>query len=109
MPTYSYFCEIHKEFEVQQSIKDEPLEACPKCIKYGVIKYHCKSCDASWFYPKGEADYSGVPNSMWNPPICVSCNSNDIESLLSKPKKLISLSSFSLKGGGWGSTGYSKN
>ena len=28
MPTYEYECEIGHVFEVQQSIKDEPLEKC---------------------------------------------------------------------------------
>jgi putative FmdB family regulatory protein len=62
MPTYTYFCKVHKEFEVQQSIKDPPLTECPKCKK------------------KGKKS--------------------------SPPKRLISLSSFQLKGGGWGSEGY---
>lgn len=35
MPTYNYFCEVHKEFEVSHSIKDE-LEECPKCKEEGL-------------------------------------------------------------------------
>lgn len=36
MPTYEYqcknkLCENHEPFEVQQSIKDEPLKDCPIC------------------------------------------------------------------------------
>lgn len=62
MPTYAYHCDFHKEFEVQQSIKDPPLQECPKCKENGV-----KS----------------------NP-----------------PKRLISLSSFHLKGGGWAKDNY---
>ena len=63
---YEYFCENHKEFEIEQKINDQPLQECPHCKKEGK-----KS---------------------------------------SPPKKLISLGSFSLKGGGvgWASSGYSK-
>lgn len=64
MPTYMYICREHKEFEVQQSIKDPPLKKCPQCEKEG----------------------------LKNPP----------------PKRLISLSNFVLKGGGWASEGYKK-
>ena len=35
MPTYMYECVQHKEFEVQQSIKDPPLTECPHCKKEG--------------------------------------------------------------------------
>lgn len=35
MPVYCYSCEIHKEFETLQSIKDPPLQECPHCIKEG--------------------------------------------------------------------------
>jgi putative FmdB family regulatory protein len=34
MPTYIYFCEHHKEFEITHSIKDE-LTECPKCAEEG--------------------------------------------------------------------------
>lgn len=63
MPFYEYECVEHGIFEVQQSIKDEPLVYCPICLK---------------------------------------------ENKQTTIKKLISLSSFSLQGGGWASTGYSK-
>ena len=32
--TYLYFCEVHKEFEIEHSIKDK-LEFCPLCEKEG--------------------------------------------------------------------------
>lgn len=32
MPTYEYECNsCHKHFERQQSMRDEPLKACPEC------------------------------------------------------------------------------
>jgi putative FmdB family regulatory protein len=32
MPTYEYACDAcHHEFEVVQSIKDDPITQCPKC------------------------------------------------------------------------------
>lgn len=34
MPTYTYFCEEHKEFEEFHSITEE-LEECPKCKAEG--------------------------------------------------------------------------
>lgn len=38
MPTYEYLCsEKHQVFEVQQSIKDEPLTECPRCKEEGII------------------------------------------------------------------------
>ena len=34
MPTYNYRCqECGHEFEVRQSMKDEPLKECPECEK----------------------------------------------------------------------------
>ncbi len=33
MPVYEYECPTHKTIEVQQSIKDNALEFCPKCIE----------------------------------------------------------------------------
>lgn len=37
MPTYEYLCENkHQVFEVQQSIKDDPLTLCPHCKEEGV-------------------------------------------------------------------------
>jgi putative FmdB family regulatory protein len=34
MPTYEYACDAcHHEFEVVQSIKDDPISKCPKCKK----------------------------------------------------------------------------
>lgn len=106
MPTYSYFCKIHKEFEAQQSIKDSPLEACPKCVQIGFVEYCCKLCDTSWVYPRSEAETLGVPEDAWGVPICINCNSKEVESRSPKPKRLISLGNFILKGGGWSSEGY---
>lgn len=37
MPTYEYVCpKCHHEFELFQSMRDEPLKKCPKCKKAGV-------------------------------------------------------------------------
>lgn len=35
MPTYTYHCEIHKEFDTEHSVK-EKLEECPKCQEEGL-------------------------------------------------------------------------
>lgn len=35
MPTYTYYCEVHREFETEHSIK-EKLEECPKCQEEGL-------------------------------------------------------------------------
>lgn len=35
MPTYTYECEIHKEFEEMHSINDE-LQECPQCKAEGL-------------------------------------------------------------------------
>lgn len=64
MPTYEYCCLNHGNFEIKQSIHDEPLQKCPECEKEGI---------------KSEP-----------------------------PKKLISVSSFQLVGGGWAKDNYSK-
>lgn len=35
MPTYTYGCRVcGNEFEIEQSIKDEPSAECPKCRIY---------------------------------------------------------------------------
>jgi putative FmdB family regulatory protein len=37
MPTYEYACpKCGHAFELQQSMRDEPLKKCPKCKKTGV-------------------------------------------------------------------------
>lgn len=36
MPTYTYRCEVHGEFEVEHSMK-EKLEDCPKCQSEGLV------------------------------------------------------------------------
>jgi putative FmdB family regulatory protein len=93
MPTYNYVCKVHKEFEVQQSIKAEPLETCPKCVEDNILEWHCKSCNATY-------DIASK--------CCVNCKSEDIACHHPKPKRLISLTNFALKGGGWASEKYSK-
>lgn len=35
MPTYTYHCEVHGEFEEMHSINDQ-LEECPKCKEEGL-------------------------------------------------------------------------
>lgn len=35
MPTYTYYCEVHGEFENFHSINDK-LEECPKCKEEGL-------------------------------------------------------------------------
>jgi putative FmdB family regulatory protein len=35
MPTYTYRCEIHGEFDQEHSIKEQ-LEDCPKCQEEGL-------------------------------------------------------------------------
>lgn len=35
MPTYTYHCEIHGEFDFEHSIKDH-LQECPKCKEEGL-------------------------------------------------------------------------
>lgn len=93
---YEYLCKIHGVFEVQQSMKELPLENCSKCLQEENIEYHCKDCDSSW-----------ISNIDEKNKLC-ECASTNLEKRSPKPKKLISLSSFTLKGGGWASTGYNK-
>lgn len=59
--------------------------------------YHCDQCNKTF----------EVQQSINDPHLqeCPKCRENGIDS--SPPKKLISLSSFHLKGSGWGNTGYS--
>lgn len=39
MPTYAYFCKpCRKEFEVFQSMKDDPLTTCPLCERKGQVQ-----------------------------------------------------------------------
>lgn len=104
MPVYLYNCKIHGEFEEQQSIKDPPLEACPKCVSAGIVEYYCPTCDLTTGYSTEAKDiFDVIPN-----PAHTKCGVCDIQSetRFPKPKKLISLSSFQLRGGGWASEGY---
>lgn len=103
MPSYDYKCRIHGIFEAQQSIKAPALEECPKCIQAGILEYHCKECDTVWSYPTSESESLGVKPSDKH---CINCDNKEVECRSPKPKRLISLGSFILKGGGWGSEGY---
>lgn len=97
MPYYDYKCNIHGVFEVQQSIKSDPLHECPKCKQEGIFEYHCKSCDNSWIF--SEKSEVSIVN-------CFDCKDQNVEKRSLKPTRLISLGSFVLKGGGWANTGY---
>ena len=35
MPTYNYYCDVHKEVEYEHSIKDK-IDFCPKCKELGI-------------------------------------------------------------------------
>jgi putative FmdB family regulatory protein len=37
MALYEYECEVHKVFEVKQSMKDDALTECPHCKEEGKI------------------------------------------------------------------------
>lgn len=67
MPTYEYICELGHEFEVEQSIKDDPIKVCPEVIPF---------------------------------------SDPDFEKCEAPAKRLISQTSFILKGGGWFKDGY---
>ncbi len=73
MPTYVYECDRGHEFEIEQSITDEPLTTCEEYV---------------------EAHSSDV--GAWGGPCGAPCN------------RLISQTSFILKGSGWANSGYSK-
>lgn len=101
MPTYLYYCPIHKNFEVQQSIKEEALNSCPQCILSDENKtdFHCTKCDARW----------GLSREEKLSKVCKSCGLHDcVEKVFPKPKRLISATSFILQGGGWARDNYSK-
>lgn len=121
MAMYDYECKIHGEFEVIQSVNDDPLENCPQCINDGYSEYYCSICDMSIV---AKEDSSGCPinetlvlikESDISKGICSECSISfrpngifeNFKKRLLKPQKLISKSSFILKGGGWGSSGYS--
>ena len=48
MPRYDYECPYHGVFEVEQNIKEDALEACPKPVKViaGVDEGQIKECCA---------------------------------------------------------------
>lgn len=101
MPTYAYSCAVHGEFETQQSIKAEPLKECPQCVSEKVFELHCDHCDFSW-RPNASIEIYDMEQTAY----CKGCNKPTISLRHPIPKKLISLSSFSLKGGGWAKEGY---
>lgn len=97
MPVYDYRCDVHGVFEVQQSIKDPPLDRCPQCVKEGRSEYYCETCKViHGALPEWTEGGESVE--------CNVCGNKLIP--WPKPKKLISLSSFVLKGGGWANEGY---
>jgi len=103
---YEYKCDIHGVFETQQSVKDEPLDRCPKCVEEGLVEYHCEHCNSTVGIPD-ELEIDHIYHMDRNNIICKGCGA-ELAPQWRKPKKLISLSSFSLRGGGWASSGYSK-
>jgi len=103
MPIYTYECPVHKEFEEQQSIKDPPLEKCPQCVEAGIMEHRCDKCDIIIGFPTSEEEVFGGTGS--DSMICFTCGKK-LQLQWHKPKKLISLSSFVLKGGGWAAEGY---
>lgn len=70
MPIYEYECEAGHTFELEQSIKDEPVKVCPEVIPF-----------------------SGP----------------DFERCEAPAKRIISSTSFILKGSGWFKDGYSSS
>jgi hypothetical protein len=105
MPTYTYYCNVHKEFEIEQSIKDDLLEKCPLCINDGYVEYNCKTCDNRWSINNNS--YKDA-KSLDKTSTCRACFSENTEQIFTKPVRLISKSSFILRGGGWASENYSK-
>lgn len=109
MPTYCYFCPIHNEFEIQQSINDPPLNECPQCVADFNLEYICNECGAHWLITNNLNNINELTKSDNN---CVNCNNSNIKSPINsrfiKPKKLISLTSFVLVGQGWAKDNYSK-
>lgn len=101
MPSYEYQCKIHGEFEAFQSIADEPLKECPQCATEGRLEYECRDCHATINVPNPAGATIIVPAK------CSTCPSEDLdEPRIVRPKKLISLSSFQLVGGGWAKDNY---
>ena|ERR1700743_820348 len=101
MPVYLYNCPIHNNFETQQSIKDDELESCPQCelSDENKIDLHCTKCNKRW----------GLSREERLSKVCKFCGAHDcVEKVFPKPKKLIAATSFILQGGGWASSGYSK-
>jgi putative FmdB family regulatory protein len=61
MPTYEYLCTVcNHEFECEQSIKDDPLEECPKCMVAGLKRV---INNQSGFILKGGGWYSDLYSS----------------------------------------------
>lgn len=81
-----------------QSISAPPLEECPKCKEEGRLQWVCDGCAAVAYSVKDvEIPICSTPNCQ-----------GKLSSQPVKPKKLISLSSFQLVGGGWARDLYSK-
>lgn len=97
MPSYEYQCPVHGTFEEFQSITAPPLEECPQCTKEGRQQWECKTCHALVFTPKDV-----------EPSACAACAGSFELPKQVKPKKLISLTSFTLVGSGWAKDNYSK-
>lgn len=95
MPSYLYSCSVHKEFEIQQSIKDSPINICPQCIEEKLTTFKCKDCNAKWKHS------DKIDSSK-----CKKCDKKNIEQNPPKPKRLISPSNFVLVGGGWAKDNY---
>ena len=80
MPMYDYECQDGHLFEYWQSIKDDPLDECPVHDIAGHVLFH-----------------SIAPSDLWS------------ERCKSSVKRLISNTSFVLKGKGWYKDGYTSS
>lgn len=76
MPTYEYRCSEGHEFEKQQSIKDEPLKECEVLFELTI---------PAFTNPDGSMSLITKPGHKCTAPV----------------ERLISKTSFVLKGGGW--------
>lgn len=92
MPTYLYECPVHKEFEVQQSIKDPPLQECPTCKKEGLKSAPPKKLiGLSSFILKGGC-WAKDKYSKWNmPPKKGSSKNNKIKKAIKLLKFLLTI------------------
>lgn len=102
---YEYECRYHGVFEAQHSINDPPLSCCPTCISSGCMEYCCLKCNKTWQCSDPARTEPGT-NKQNHPTTCQYCGEDQISYSRPQPKRLISLSSFALKGGGWAKEGY---